>query len=137
LIIGLVLFDIFNFNLKGSGIFQKIGQKFGSFGIWGALPLGILFALSFCPVSAALFFGSLIPLSVKFNSTFIMPAVYGIGTGLPVFLFAIIISIGIFSIGKAYQKIAIFEKWARRVTGLIFILVGIYFILIYIFRLNL
>jgi len=136
LIIGIILLDIFKFNIKGSGVFQKIGEKFGRMGVWGALPLGVLFALSFCPVSAALFFGSLIPLSVKFNSSFIMPAMYGIGTGLPVFAFALIISLGIFSIGKAYQKISAIEKWARRITGVIFIGVGLYFILIYIFKFN-
>lgn len=35
----------------------------GSLG--GHWDLGSLFALSFCPVSAALFFGSLIPLALK------------------------------------------------------------------------
>ena len=136
-IIGLILIDILNFKAKGSGLFQKAGQRFGKLGVWGALPLGALFAISFCPVSAALFFGSLIPLSVKYNSSFLMPAFYGIGTGLPVFLFAIVVSIGAHSIGKVYNKIVQYEKWARRVTGIIFILVGIYFILVYIFKLNL
>lgn len=50
------------------------------------MALGVLFALSFCPVSAAIFFGTLIPLA--------LPSVYGIGTALPVFAFAILIATG-------------------------------------------
>ena len=56
--------------------------------IW-ALPIGSLFALSFCPVSAGLFFGGLIPLALKQESIFLIPIVYGIGTALPVVIFAL------------------------------------------------
>ena len=104
-------------------------------GMWGALLLGVLFALSFCPVSAALFFGSLIPLALRCESGVILPSAYGIATGLPVLTFAVLIAMGAKCVGQAYDKLVPVEKWARRITGAIFILVGIYYCLVHVFGL--
>ena len=90
--------------------------------------------MSFCPGSAALFFGSLVPLAVKEQSAFLLPTLYGAGTALPVLVFAVMIVVGAGAVGRAYNRITQFETWARRVTGVIFIGVGIYFSLMYIFR---
>ncbi len=93
--------------------------------------LGVLFALSFCPVSAGLFFGSLLSLGVKENSPFLVPAAFGLGTGLPVLAFALAVSAGTASVGSLFHKVKVFESWARPITGTIFILVGIYYSLAY------
>jgi cytochrome c biogenesis protein CcdA len=116
---------------------DKAGERFGRSGSWGAGLLGILFALSFCPVSAALFFGSLLPLAVKNGSSVLLPSAYGAGTGVPVFVFAVLIALGAQGVSKAFKKLVQFEEWARRVTGAIFILVGIRYCLIYIFEVQL
>jgi threonine/homoserine/homoserine lactone efflux protein len=100
----------------------------------GAGLLGFLFALSFCPVSAALFFGSLIPLSVRHGSTFVFPLVFGVGTGLPVIVFALMIALSAKSIGTLFQTVTRVELWARRVTGAVFIAAGVYYTLVYIFE---
>ena len=99
--------------------------------MWGAAPLGALFAVSFCPVSAALFFGSLVPLSLKFDSPLLYPSLYGIGTALPVVAFAILIAFGARFVAKAFNRLAVVERWARRLTGLVFAGVGIYMTVIY------
>jgi cytochrome c biogenesis protein CcdA len=62
-----------------------------------------------------------------------LPALYGIGTGLPVFLFALLIAFGAQSVGKTFNKLTQLEWWTRRITGIIFILIGIYFCLAHIF----
>ena len=90
--------------------------------------------MSFCPVTAALFFTSLIPLSVKHESAVILPLVYGIGTALPVLVFAVLITISTHIVGTAFNKLTQFELWARRTTGVIFIGIGVYYCLKYIFR---
>ena len=131
-IVGVLLLELIKVNLPGIGS-EKLQNKAKELGIWGAGLLGIIFALSFCPVSAALFFGSLIPLSMQHKSIFIFPSLYGIGTALPVILFAFLIALSIGSVGKFYNKITQFESWTRRITGIIFIIVGIYFIATYIF----
>jgi cytochrome c-type biogenesis protein len=111
----------------------KMQKRFESGGLWGAGLLGMLFALSFCPVSAALFFGSLIPLAVAHHSSLAIPAIYGIATGLPVLVFAVLIATGARRVGAAFNGLAAIERWARRITGAAFILVGILYSLTYIF----
>ena len=133
IITGLFLLGILQFTSFGFSFSQKSTARLQDMGILGALPLGILFALSFCPISAALFFGSLIPLSVKSGSNIIFPTVYGIGTGLPVLIVAILVTVGIKNIGTIFKKITLFEYWMRKTTGVIFILVGIYYVLTHIF----
>jgi cytochrome c biogenesis protein CcdA len=136
IVVGLLLLGLFNLKLPGFGASEKVTGRFEKWGIWGAGALGFLFALSFCPISAALFFGSLIPLAVDHQSSVLMPTVYGIGTALPVVAFAVLIAMGAKWIGTAFNKISVFEKWARRITGVAFILVGIYYSMIYIFGLS-
>jgi hypothetical protein len=133
IIAGLFLLEIFQFVSLGFPVSERITARLKNLGMVGALPLGVLFALSFCPISAALFFGSLIPLSVKHNSAIILPSVYGIGTGLPVLIVAIFVAVGIKNIGTIFQKITLFEYWIRKTTGVIFILVGVYYVLTHIF----
>lgn len=133
IIVGMVLLELIQLNISGSIVDEKVQAKAQRSGIWGAGLLGVVFALSFCPVSAALFFGSLIPLSIKYKSDFMLPALYGFGTGLPVFIFAVLMAFGARSIGKAFNKLTKFELWIRRGTGIIFILIGIYYCLVYIF----
>lgn len=126
IIVGMFLLGLIPLNFGGGGFGSSIKDKAQDWGIWGAGALGMLFALSFCPVSAALFFGSLIPLAVKFESGFVIPALYGVGTAVPVVAFALLLGVGIHSVSKWFQKITKVELWARRITGAIFILVGVY-----------
>jgi cytochrome c biogenesis protein CcdA len=137
ILVAVVLLDMFEFSTKGSNLGQWCQKRADKFGLAGALFLGIVFALSFCPVSAALFFGSLIPLSVKYSSGIILPLIYGAGTALPVFIFGLLIAIGAGSLAKAFQKVTQFELWARRVTGIIFLVIGIYFTIAYTLGVNL
>ena len=131
---GMVLAELIRFTPKGSQLGEKVGQRVQGWGIWGGLPLGIVFALAFCPASAASFFGLLIPLAVKYESGLMLPTVYGAGTALPVLVFAVLMVVGTRAVGQAYNKIAQFEWWARRLTGALFIGIGVYFCLTYIFR---
>jgi len=132
--VGMILLELIRFDVSGPGLSDKMQKRVELCGIWGAGLLGILFALSFCPISAALFFGSLLPLAVKCESGFALPALYGFGTGLPVFLFAVLIAFGVQSVGKAFNKLTQFEWWIRRITGGTFIVIGIYFCLTHIFN---
>lgn len=133
ILVGMVLLELISFNLGGSGVSEKMQKRVERMGIWGAGLLGIVFALSFCPTSAALFFGSLLPLALKQESGFMLPGVYGIATGLPVLLFAVLLAMGANKVAKAYNRVVAFEKWARYITGGIFIIIGIYFSLTHIF----
>ena len=132
LLVGLILLGVIPLRFTASVGGEKLQRWAESAGVWGSLPLGMVFALAFCPVSAALFFGSLIPLALQAGSSVALPSLYGIGTGLPVFVFAILIGMGAHWVGRAFNKLTQIEKWARRITGAIFVLVGIYFSLTYV-----
>ena len=134
IIVGMFLLGLIQMDIGGQGMGEGLKKRVDAMGIWGALLLGIVFALSFCPTSAALFFGSLVPLSLKVNSSIALPVIYGIGTALPVMVFAVLLAISAQSVGKAYNVLAKIEWWARMITGWIFVLVGIYFSLKYVFE---
>lgn len=135
ILVGMVLVDLLSFNIGSFGLGGKVQGHAERMGMWGAFPLGMVFALSFCPISAALFFGSLIPLAAKHHSPFALPLVYSVGTALPVIAFALLIAFGAHAVAKVFHRVTKIERWARFVTGVVFILVGIYFSLVYIFEL--
>jgi cytochrome c biogenesis protein CcdA len=127
ILVGMVLLELINFDLPALVGNKRMEKQAEKSGLLSSGLLGVMFALSFCPVSAALFFGSLVPLSVKHDSFFIMPLLYGIGTGLPVMAFALAIALGAKSVAQAFNRLSRVELWVRRVTGVIIILVGIYY----------
>ena len=135
IIVGMLLLELLSFNISTPALAGKMQEKVDRWGLWGSFPLGAVFALSFCPVSAALFFGSLIPLALERNSPLAIPVAYGVGTALPVVVFAVLIAVGANAVGKAFGKIKQFEWWSRRITGAVFILIGIYYTLRYVFGL--
>ncbi len=137
ILVGMFLLELLTFSTKGSIAGERVQQRVAGSGVWGAALLGFLFALSFCPVSAALFFGSLLPLAIKHESAVILPVLYGFGTALPVSIFAVLLAVGAESVGRAFNIVTKLEFWGRRVTGIIFILVGIYYCLTYIFVVHL
>jgi len=135
IVTGLILLDVIKINLPGLSLSQKHHNKLVEAGAPGAFLLGAIFALAFCPVSAALFFGSLIPLALQSKFGVTLPFIYGIGTGLPVLAFAVAIAAGITSLSHWFHKLTRLEYYMRIVTGATFVLVGLYYTGIYILKL--
>ena len=75
-IVGLFLLDIIRFNVPAISLSEEKKEGLADSGIKGAFMLGAIFALSFCPISAALFFGSLIPMALNNNYGIALPFVY-------------------------------------------------------------
>lgn len=135
IITGLFILELIPLRLPNVALNIERLKKLGESGFFGAVLMGFLFAMSFCPVSAALFFGSVIPLSLKFESLFLLPLFYGAGTAAPVIGFAFIMAYSTRFAGMFFNRMARVELWLRHVTGGLFILIGVYFCLKYIFRL--
>jgi len=133
IVAGMFLLELLSFRRRGSGLSESTQRRVDRSGIWGGLLLGVLFALSFCPTSAALYFGGLIPLATDLGSPLLLPPLYGIGTALPVVVFAVFIAIGAQYLGKAFNVLSRIELWARRITGLAFIAIGIFYCLRYVY----
>jgi cytochrome c biogenesis protein CcdA len=134
ILVGMVLLELLRLpSLPGMGG-TKMQEHAAKGGMWGAGFLGIVFALSFCPVSAALFFGSLIPLSVRAGSPVFYPMLFGFGTGIPVIGFAVMIAFGMRSLEAVFRGVTRVELWARRITGAVFIVAGMYYAAVFIFE---
>ncbi len=132
---GIYLLDIFHFDrLPGgdwfSGFTSCISTRLADQGYLGAFLLGTIFALSFCPFSAVLFFAMLIPLAIGAGDPVVIPAVFALATGLPVIVISFLLAQGIGKCKGLIGKIGSAEVWLRRVVAAIFIAVGVYYIVI-------
>ncbi len=96
-------------------------------GGWGALLLGILFALAFCPSSAVLYFGGLIPMSATASMGYLLPVVFAIATALPVLIVAWVLAFSVQHIGKVYGKMQSIQKWLNIIVAIAFIGIGVYY----------
>ncbi|MBK7625688.1 MAG: sulfite exporter TauE/SafE family protein [Bacteroidales bacterium] len=129
LIIGVFMLDFIRINFPGlSGLISRMETR-KSWRYIDALLLGMVFALAFCPYSGVLYFGMLVPMTVVSSSGLYLPVLFAIATGIPVILFAWLLAYTVSGIGGIYNKIKIFEKWFRRVIAVLFMIVGIYYII--------
>ena len=120
---------------QGRGV-GALEQRLAGAGIPGAAGRGAIFARSFCPVSAGLFFGGLLPLATGSSSRLVLPAIYGVGTGLPVVVLATLLAYGAGGVGRAFDALTRFERVATRITGGVFVAAGVYLVLTHIVGLS-
>lgn len=109
----------FGFGGNREGLARKGG--------WGALLLGVLFAMAFCPSSGVLYFGMLIPMSVTASAGWLLPVLFAVATALPVLAVAWILAFSVEKVGEFYGKLRTIQKWLNIIVGVIFISVGIYY----------
>jgi cytochrome c biogenesis protein CcdA len=134
IVVGVFLLELVGLPRGRGGVAEALQGRVERAGVWGAGLLGVVFALTFCPVSAALFFGSLLPLAVKEQSSVLLPLVFGVGTAVPVLAFALLIAGGATSLGRVFDQVARVERRARQATGVLFVVIGVYFSLENVFR---
>lgn len=115
-------------SLACGGRFAPLQAKISEHGYLGAFLLGVVLSLAFCPFSAVLYFGMLILLALKTGDAVLLPAVFGLATGLPVVLFSILLVNGVSKLGHAMGQVHKFERWMRLSVGCVFLLVGIYYL---------
>ena len=120
IIIGIFMLDVIKLNLPKINIGSESLKK-RTKGGWGAMLLGILFALAFCPTSGVFYFGMLMPLSAAETGGYL----------LPVILVAWILAYSVAGLGKFYNRMQIFEKWFRKIVAILFIAVGIYYAVVF------
>ncbi len=157
LLLGVLLVGLITVTGGGTMVTEGMQKRVDAMGIWGAFLLGVLFAVSLCPVSAAWFFGLLalvmgsesgaglimlelekigiaLPEASLPGGVFVLPLIYGIGTALPVIVVAFLLAYSAQSVGKMYNVLAKVEWWARMTTGGFFMVVGVYLSLKYVFE---
>lgn len=123
-IVAAVLLGLIRLPSFGADRFSAVQKRLANSGIAGAFLLGAFFALAFCPTSAALYFGSLLPLAIDNNSPLLLSSVFGVASALPVVMFSLLIAAGLRKVGSLFGRISMIEKWLRLITGVGFLVVG-------------
>lgn len=155
LVLGMFLVGVISVSAGGTFLSESMQKRVDAMGIWGALPLGVLFAASFCPVSVVWFFqllalimgtesgaidiistktGIALPEAALPGGAVTLPLLYGVGTAIPVIVVAFLLAYSAQSVGKTYNALSKIEWFARMTTGWIFLLLGVYFSLKYVFE---
>lgn len=111
----------FGFGGKGDWLARQGGA--------GALLLGVLFALAFCPTSGVFYFGMLIPMSASTTMGYMLPIFFAAATAMPVLVVAWILAFSAGQIGTVYGKMQTMQKWLNIAVGVLFIAIGIYYCL--------
>lgn len=132
ILLGLIMLNIIKLKfLNTSSFSDKLSDRFKDKGLLGSFLIGVVFALAFCPYSGALFFGMLIPMSISNAEGLYLPIIFALGTGLPVMLFTYLLAFAADKVGLFYNRITKIEKLMRKIAGIVFIITGIYYVLIF------
>lgn len=111
--------------------FARSGERLGRHGGWGALLLGMLFALAFCPTSGLFYFGVLIPMAAAESGGYLLPAVFALATALPVAVVAWLLASGAARVGAFYDRMRTLQRWMTRTVGWLFLAIGVYYGILY------
>ncbi len=125
--VGFVLLDVVKPNLTaGSGWLARAAERVVAWPVLGAFLLGAILALAFCPYSAALYFGILIPLASRTPGGTTLPLVFGVGTGVPVLLLGLPLVTGLKIAATGLDRLERIEPIVRRLSGYAFVGAGLY-----------
>ncbi len=128
LLAGLVLLDILplparlRISAPGKGAVDSLLARAG---VWGAFPLGALFALALCPPSAALFFGAALPLAAKCSVPLAAgTSIFGLGTALPVMLIAAGLNLGAGKLASLFRCLPAIQRAFKLLAGTALLVLG-------------
>lgn len=137
IIIGMLMADMlfnsssiyhYHNSFKNNKFFSEITQKSGLFF------LGVFHTVLFCPVTAGLFFGVLIPLADNNTELLLFCFLYGIGSGIPLLIIVIITISGKKVLFYNNEMNNSFFFWYPKISGSVLVLFGIYLTLTNIFH---
>lgn len=128
LIIGILMLDIITIRLPSLFRVSEKMEKKKKWRYFDAIFLGLILALAFCPYSGVLYFGMLIPLSIKSASGLYLPVVFALATALPVIIIAWMLAFMVSTVSRFYNSVRAVELWVRRSAALVFIVTGMYYI---------
>ena len=131
--VGIVLLNINRLRFgSGNAGLSGISDRLGRWGLVGSFLLGVVFALAFCPYSAVLYFAVLIPLALKTSGGIGLPAVFAIGTAIPVLIFGVALSYGVTRVSRWFNALTRAQNKIRIVTSWILIGVGVYYLALWL-----
>lgn len=129
ILIGLFMLGLVNISFPLFNRFTDRMEKSKRWRFADSFLLGVLFALAFCPYSGVLYFGILIPMSISSSMGLLLPVVFSVATAVPVIIFAWILAYAVHGLGATFNRVRDFEKWFRKITGTLFLGVGVYYVI--------
>ncbi len=129
ILIGLFLLDIFHVHgLEDRCVLwmNKIFRE--SYSLWSSFLLGLLLAFAFCPYSAAIYFGMMMPMACTLEEGLLLPVIFSLGAALPILFIAWVMIKGVETKLGVWNKFQKFEYWFRKVVAVVFIITGLLFI---------
>lgn len=131
-VLGLVFLGVLRLRFSvGHSLAAAIGRRAALGGVRGAFLLGVAFAFAFCPTLFLLFFGLTIPLAVASGAGLLLPAVFALGTALPLLAYAALLAAGRGLAAAEPTRLARLHAAATRVAGVAFLLAGVHDTLTY------
>lgn len=128
LVIGLFMVGILRLDFPALNKLTKKFQERKSFRSFDSFLLGMILALAFCPYSGVLYFGMLIPLIITAGSPG-LSLVFSLSAGMPIVIFAWLLAFTVTGVGKLFDRLKTFEFWFRKVVAVLFMGIGIYYII--------
>ncbi len=135
ILIGIMMLDIIHIHGLADKCMVVVNRLVKDFGFWKSFFLGILLAFAFCPYSATIYFGIVVPSSLSLQTGYLVPVFFAIGATIPVLALSWLFTYGLESSKKILEKFQHYETWFRRILAVLFIVSGILFILEYYFEL--
>lgn len=134
LVIGLSMLGVIQLPLSvGAQLSARLERQAEGRGVLGAFLLGVAFAFAFCPTLFVLFFGLTLPLAVASPLGPLFPALFALGTTLPLLAFVTLAAAGGVGMGQFIRGAKGAGVVLNRVAGVVFVLVGLHEIVLYWF----
>lgn len=125
IVIGIYLIvRIFHHHHHGENC-HSCGKTIKKRGPFGAFILGMTLALAFCPETAIMYFGMLVPLGVPNTLGWIVPVMFAFGAALPILIMSYLMTKATEQALKFESRFRHFQQWANGFFGLLFVTAGI------------
>lgn len=98
-------------------------------GRFGAFLLGALLALVFCPESAVVYFGVMLPLGCASSAGALVPVAFAVGAMLPVLLLAYLFAMAVRRARRFALRMEHFQQWLNALSALLFLALGVLLLL--------
>lgn len=121
ILVGMIISKMIDLNkfYKNMSLTKNLWLISGAF--LPSLLLGGILAVSFCPSTASIFFGIMVPVSVKHSAPVLFPLVYSTGAVLPLIAISILVRRGLSGLLPQFWM-----KMLPQIAGAILIVIGIY-----------
>ncbi|MGH2562036.1 MAG: sulfite exporter TauE/SafE family protein [Thermomicrobiales bacterium] len=131
-LVGLAMLGVFRFRwAPGYGVTMRLRELIRRRTNGGPFLLGVAFGFSFCPTLFALFFGFLIPLALARPDGVLYPALFALGTAVPLLGILGLVSLGGGSLRPYARQVGRGQRVVAVVAGLILLVAGLHDTVVY------